>query len=175
MSGYPEPMPDRPSSSRDGSKTPRWRRRRIVRETSAGGVVVDRLDSPERAVLVGRTDRRGQREWVLPKGHVEPGETPEQAAVREVHEETGLSAQVIAFMGTVDYWFGGRGRRIHKTVHHFLLEAVGGALGTTDAEVAELAWVPLDEVAGRLRFQPERRIVARLPAALAEGGSGGAA
>jgi 8-oxo-dGTP pyrophosphatase MutT (NUDIX family) len=129
--------------------------------------VVDRLDGPRRAVLVGRTDRRGQLEWVLPKGHVEPGETVEQAAVREVREETGLRARVVTPIGPADYWFYAGDRRIHKTVHHFLLEAVGGILAATDAEVAELAWVRLGELAGRLRFQPERKLVALLPAALA--------
>ncbi len=119
-------------------------------------------------VLIGRIDRRGRLEWVLPKGHVEAGETAEQAAVREVSEETGLTSRVVAAVGDIDYWFGANNRRIHKTVHHFLLEATGGSLSTDDVEVSEVAWVPLDELSGRMRYASERRLARRLPELLAE-------
>ena len=78
-----------------------------------------------RAALIGRLDRRGRLLWSLPKGHVEEGETAEDAAVREVEEETGIRGRVIAPLGTIDYWFVAEDRRIHKTVHHYLLEAAG--------------------------------------------------
>jgi 8-oxo-dGTP pyrophosphatase MutT (NUDIX family) len=118
--------------------------------------------------LIGRIDRRGRLEWVLPKGHVEPGETPEQAAVREVREETGLDARVVSMLGPIEYWFVAGDRRVHKTVHHFLLEATGGLLGTDELEVSEVAWVPLDELATRLRYASERRLLDRLPQLLQE-------
>lgn len=143
-------------------------RLRSVRETSAGGLVVDRVGDATTAALIGRIDRRGRLEWVLPKGHVEPGETTEQAAVREIREETGLHARIVSALGQVEYWFVADRRRVHKTVHHFLLEATGGALGTEDVEVSQVAWVPLGDVVGRLRHASERRLLARLPDLLRE-------
>ncbi|WP_238992799.1 NUDIX hydrolase [Jiangella aurantiaca] len=124
--------------------------------------MVDHYAHPSSVALIGRIDRRGRLEWVLPKGHVEAGETPEEAAVREVSEETGLQSRVVAPVGDIDYWFVADNRRIHKTVHHFLLEATGGSLSTDDVEVSEVAWVPLDELAGRMRYASERRLARRL-------------
>lgn len=128
---------------------------------------MDRLSAASRGVLIGRIDRRGELEWVLPKGHVEPGETPEQTAVREVQEETGLEARVAAALGPIDYWFIAGNRRVHKTVHHYLLEAVGGTLGTEDGEVDQVAWVPLGQLASWLRHPPEQKLLETLPAVLA--------
>jgi 8-oxo-dGTP pyrophosphatase MutT (NUDIX family) len=113
--------------------------------------------------LIARYDREGRLLWSLPKGHVEADETIEEAAVREVEEETGIRGRIIAPLGTVDYWFSADRRRIHKTVHHHLLIAVGGTLWDGDAEVAEVAWVPLDEVAGRLAYADERALLGRVP------------
>ena len=98
--------------------------------------------------LIGRQDRRGRLLWSLPKGHIEAGESAEQAAVREVAEETGIAGRIIGRLGTIDFWFMADGRRVHKTVHHFLLRAEGGELSDADVEVSEVAWVPLDELAG---------------------------
>jgi 8-oxo-dGTP pyrophosphatase MutT (NUDIX family) len=106
--------------------------------------------------------------WSLPKGHVESGESRTQAAVREVAEETGISGVVIAPLGTIDYWFVASGRRIHKTVHHYLLEATGGELSANDVEVEEVAWILLSEVAGRMEYEDERRLLDKLPSLLAE-------
>ena len=121
-----------------------------------------------RAALIGRTDRRGRLLWSLPKGHIEEGETPEDTAVREVAEETGIIGEVVAPLGIIDFWFVADGRRVHKTVHHFLLRAVGGALSDADVEVTEVAWVPLDELSGRLAYADERALVERAPALLAD-------
>lgn len=65
-------------------------------------------------------------------------------------------------VGEIDYWFVADNRRIHKTVHHFLLEATGGSLSTDDVEVSEVAWVPLDELSDRMRYASERRLARRL-------------
>ncbi|MGH8937937.1 MAG: NUDIX hydrolase, partial [Actinomycetes bacterium] len=111
---------------------------RKVEETSAGGLVIDRRGEPPCAALIGRLDRRGRLLWSLPKGHIEVGETTEAAAIREVEEETGIRGRVVASLGTVDYWFVAENRRIHKTVHHFLLEAAGGELSDDDVEVDEV-------------------------------------
>src|SRR4051794_5456372 len=145
------------------------RRLRRVDETSAGGLVVadDGVTGP-RAALIGRTDRRGRLLWSLPKGHVEAGETPEDTAVREVAEETGITGRVVAPLGTIDFWFVAEGRRIHKTVHHFLLLAQTGELSDEDVEVEKVEWVPLDELAQRLAYADERRLVEQLPQLLAD-------
>jgi ADP-ribose pyrophosphatase YjhB (NUDIX family) len=138
-----------------------------VEETSAGGLVVDRDGEGVRAALIGRVDRRGRLLWSLPKGHVEEGETPEDTAVREVAEETGITGRVIAPLGVIDFWFVAEGRRIHKTVHHYLLVAEGGELSDEDVEVAEVAWVPLTQVVDRLAYADERRLVEKVPDLLA--------
>ena len=119
-------------------------------------------------MLIGRTDRRGRLLWSLPKGHVEPGETAEQAAVREIAEETGISGEVLGSLGTIDFWFIADGRRIHKTVHHFLLRAVGGELSDADIEVTEVEWVPLPAIADRLAYPDERGLIDAAGRLLAE-------
>jgi ADP-ribose pyrophosphatase YjhB (NUDIX family) len=129
--------------------------------------VVDGKGPGARAALIGKLDRRGRLVWSLPKGHVEAGETLEQTAAREVAEETGISGEVVQPLGTVDYWFVADGRRIHKTVHHYLLRAVGGELSDCDVEVTEVAWVPLTELGDRLVYPDERRLVAAVPELLA--------
>jgi 8-oxo-dGTP pyrophosphatase MutT (NUDIX family) len=136
-------------------------RLRTVHETSAGGLVVDGLDGPrgsQVAALIGRVDRRGRTLWSLPKGHIELGETAEQTAIREVAEETGIQGDVLASLGSIDYWFVTEGRRVHKTVHHYLLRFLGGELSDHDLEVSEVAWVPLDELPSRLAYADERRL-----------------
>ncbi|MEY7972401.1 NUDIX hydrolase [Saccharomonospora xinjiangensis] len=151
----------RSGGPKPGRRSRRRRRTRLttVNETSAGGLVVD----PQRrqAVLIGRLDRHGKLLWSLPKGHIEDGETTEQTAVREVKEETGISAHVLRELGTIDYWFVAERRRVHKTVHHFLLEADGGELSDEDVEVTEVAWVPLSELDARLAYADERKLVRR--------------
>jgi 8-oxo-dGTP pyrophosphatase MutT (NUDIX family) len=145
-------------------------RLRVVEETSAGGLVVDDAEGEARAALIGRYDRRGRMRWSLPKGHLEPGETAEQAAVREVAEETGIRGRVIAPLGSIDFSFMADDHRVHKTVHHFLLLAEGGELSRDDPEVASVAWVPLEELATRLSYQDERRLLEQVPQLLMETG-----
>lgn len=140
---------------------------RTVEETSAGGLILDRSGSPK-AALIARRDRRGRLIWSLPKGHLEQGETPEDAAIREVHEETGISGKVLAPLGTIDFWFMADNHKIHKTVHHFLMEAESGELSDADVEVVEVAWVPLDEVSSRLRYADERKLLSLVPDLLLE-------
>jgi ADP-ribose pyrophosphatase YjhB (NUDIX family) len=132
-----------------------------VQEVSAGGLVVDRAADRPLAALIARHDRRGRLVWSLPKGHVEAGESFEDAAVREVEEETGIRGRLLAPLGAIDFWFVADDRRVHKTVHHFLLEAQDGALSDADVEVVEVAWVPLEEVPARLAYADERRLAER--------------
>lgn len=97
--------------------------------------------------------------WSLPKGHIEEGETAAQTAIREVKEETGITAIVDCPLGTIDYWFVAEDRRVHKTVHHFMLIAQDHELSDEDVEVTEVAWVPLTELESRLAYADERRLV----------------
>ena len=143
----PGPQPSRTSrAARDAAPD----RLRTVHETSAGGLVIDGIDGPKDsqvAALIGRIDRRGRMLWSLPKGHIELGETAEQTAIREVAEETGIQGSVLAALGSIDYWFVTEGRRVHKTVHHYLMRFLGGELSDEDVEVSEVAWVPLQGAA----------------------------
>jgi 8-oxo-dGTP pyrophosphatase MutT (NUDIX family) len=141
-----------------------------VDETSAGGLVTDRRPTGVYGALIARRSRRGALEWVLPKGHLERGETPERAAVREVEEETGIVGEVVTSLGAIDYWFVVGDRRVHKTVHHFLMTAVGGELSDADIEVEQVAWVPLAEVATRLAYTDERALALRAVDLMGEGG-----
>jgi ADP-ribose pyrophosphatase YjhB (NUDIX family) len=129
---------------------------RTVDEFSAGGLVVDLSGDSPRGVLIGRLDRRGRLLWTLPKGHIEVGESAEETALREVREETGLTGEIVAELGVIDFWFVADGRRVHKTVRHYLIRRVGGELSTADHEVQEVAYVPVAEIAGKLAHPDER-------------------
>lgn len=106
--------------------------------------------------------------WSLPKGHVEQGETIEQAALREVTEETGLTAAIVAPLGIIDFWFAVEDRRIHKTVHHYLMRYETGDICDEDQEVVDVAWVGIDDVPSRLAYRDERRLVAKARGMLGE-------
>ena len=121
-----------------------------------------------RGALIGRTDRQGRLLWSLPKGHIEAGETAEQAAVREVEEETGIAGVILGELGTIDFWFVAEGRRIHKTVQHYLMRRVGGELSDADVEVDEVAWVPLPDIRAQLAYPDERGLVDTAGRMLAE-------
>ena len=149
-------------SQRRGARNRRTRRTRWLRqvdEFSAGGLILDLGGEVPRGALIARTDRHGRLLWSLPKGHIEDGETPEQAAVREVEEETGIAGVIVAELGTIDFWFVADGRRIHKTVRHYLMRATGGELSDADIEVTEVAWVPLPEIRAQLAYPDERGLV----------------
>jgi ADP-ribose pyrophosphatase YjhB (NUDIX family) len=130
-----------------------------VDETSAGGLIVNLEDPEIPAALIARHDRRGRLIWSLPKGHLEAGETAQDAALREVLEETGITGNIVAPLGVISFWFIAERRRIHKTVHHFLMTATGGELSDEDAEVDAVEWVPLAQVAARLAYADERRLL----------------
>jgi 8-oxo-dGTP pyrophosphatase MutT (NUDIX family) len=131
-----------------------------VVEVSAGGFVVSKTDSTLVA-LMARFNRGGKLEWCIPKGHLEPEETTEQAALREVFEETGLTAEITDYLGDVSYTFNQKGKNVSKTVHVYLMNQVSGEL-TMDHdpnhEASELAWVKLSELINRLSHVNEKRI-----------------
>jgi ADP-ribose pyrophosphatase YjhB (NUDIX family) len=134
-----------------------------VDEVSAGGLVIDTTGTM--GLLIGRYDHKdasGQRIlWSLPKGHIEEGETPEQAAIREVAEETGITSSITKSLGVIDFWFMAGGKRIHKTVHHFMFTEVGGTLLAQESEVDEVSWFPLSEIVDRLAYPDEKKLIAK--------------
>ena len=134
-----------------------------VDEVSAGGLVID--VGGTQGLLIGRIDQKDTARtrllWSLPKGHIEIGETPEEAALREVMEETGIESQISRSLGIIDFWFMAGGKRIHKTVHHYLFREVGGVLAPQVTEVDEVAWFPLHEIIERLAYPDEKKLIAR--------------
>jgi len=142
----------------------------VSNEVSAGGIAIRIEDGVAYAACIGRRNRAGRLEWCLPKGHLEGGETPEEAAVREVAEETGITAEVIQPLGTIDYWFTGDDRRVHKVVHHFLLEAKGGDITSAndpDQEAEEARWIAVTNLVRELAFPNERKMAQAATALLA--------
>jgi 8-oxo-dGTP pyrophosphatase MutT (NUDIX family) len=144
----------------------RQKRKNQRDEVSAGGLVVE--IETMRAVIIGRRNNRGRLLWSLPKGHLEEGETPHEAAIREVMEETGLAGEIHGDLGVIDFWFQQDRTTIHKTVHHFLILSKGGQLVGQEGEVDEIAWVGLDQIAMRLTHDDEKQLIAKAQALLAE-------
>jgi 8-oxo-dGTP pyrophosphatase MutT (NUDIX family) len=138
----------------------------VERAFSAGGVVLRHTDHGAELVLGRRQRDRDHSIWSLPKGTPDGDETPEETAVREVNEETGLEVRIVDTIGDIHYRFVRDGRRIDKTVHYFLMEATGGDLADHDHEFDEVRWFGVGEAEARLRFPTERDILARaLPVA----------
>jgi ADP-ribose pyrophosphatase YjhB (NUDIX family) len=145
------------------SANPKIRYAKRVDEVSAGGLVID--FSGTKGLLIGRYDQKDEtRErllWSLPKGHIEEGETPEEAAIREVAEETGINSEISRELGVIDFWFMAGGKRIHKTVHHYLFKEIGGDLKPQESEVDEARWFPLEEITTLLAYPDEKKLIAR--------------
>ena len=148
---------------------------RTARAVSAGGVVLaePRPDAP--VALVAHRSVRGTLQWTLPKGAQEEGETVTQTALREVREETGLAAELIGPLDTIDYWFvwAPEKTRYHKFVHYFLMCAVGGDFAEHDHEMEEAAWFEPVQARRRMSFANERKLLDLIPAVLAGQGVGG--
>ncbi len=136
-------------------------RLKTQRATSAGGIVVRVRDGRPQLVVGMRRRERGVT-WTLPKGTPRPGESLTETAVREVGEETGLQVEIRRPIGSIHYTFVADDVRIDKTVHYFLMEAVGGHLARHDREFARVRWVDLEAAPGLLTFETERELVARV-------------
>lgn len=150
-------------SARKAAKTPRSAAPRpgVRTEISSGGVVyrkrAGRIDVA--LISVGEPPR-----WQLPKGVVDHGEKPEETAVREVHEETGVHATIVAPLERIGYWYqrseNGERVRVRKFVHFYLLRYISGNVRQHDNEVLEARWVPLDDAEAMLAFASERAVLA---------------
>jgi len=148
-------------------------RLRNTTATSAGGIVVRFEEGVPYLVVGSRRRDRGIVTWTLPKGTPNAGESREQTAIREVREETGLLVRITGPLDSIEYWFVQGGVRIHKTVHYFLMDAVGGDLSQHDHEFESVRWVSFEAAPDLLTFETERALVARAGQAIDEPPEGG--
>ena len=153
MSSEAQQPPDRPTRSQ-------------AREFSAGGVVVRGEDIV--VIVPTRRAADGSKVLALPKGHMDAGETPVQAAQREVREETGILAEPVRELGQTRYWYRRGGRTIGKEVTFFLFRHTGGDTADHDDEVEEVRWIGLEQAERELSHAAEREMVALARAYLRE-------
>lgn len=130
---------------------------------SAGGVVCRQGPGGLEVVICGR-DSDGV--WGLPKGTPDPGESLEEAAVREVSEETGLEVEIRQKVGVIEYWFVRDGVRYHKWVHYYLMRATGGSTENHDFEYDRVEWMPVEVAIRTLTFRNEAEMVEKARALL---------
>lgn len=129
-------------------------------QVSAGGVAFRwQASEPQIAIVCVKPKQR----WQLPKGIVDPGESPEVTAVREVREEAGVETERLALIETIEYWYrslrNGKPVRYHKFVHFYLLRYLNGDVSNHDHEVEEARWVSFEEALDLLEFKGERDVV----------------
>lgn len=156
---------------------------RTVHAFSAGGVLFRRASSPVAAdrpagasdeqasvadvVEVALVGNAAERFWVLPKGTPLEGESSEQAAVREVTEETGVSGRIVSEVGSIHYWFSRHGTRYSKDVLYYLMVAESGDVALHDHEYADARWFPLGEATRLLTFPNEVALLSKAEPAIA--------
>lgn len=126
------------------------------KEHSAGGVIFE----DGSVLLILAKNLKGDQVWTFPKGHLEPGETPETAAIREVSEETGWDCEIISPLYKAEYSFLRGEMMVDKEVHWFLVKRVGGdGLPRTPDEVLDMKWLPLAEAENELLYKSDLEIV----------------
>jgi 8-oxo-dGTP pyrophosphatase MutT (NUDIX family) len=137
----------------------------VIREFSSGGLVIRNLKGRPFLAVVRVRDKI----LALPKGHPEPGESAQEAAQREVREETGLEATPVEKLGDVRYWYARDGERVLKVVSFFLFRYRSGRLEDHDDEVEEALWIPLEEAPERLAYRGEKDMARTALSQLAKG------
>jgi 8-oxo-dGTP pyrophosphatase MutT (NUDIX family) len=142
-------------------------------QVSAGGVVFRQRGRVFEVALISVGE---QGRWQLPKGLVGRMESPEEAALREVREETGLACEIVAPLELVEYWYfskgGARRVRFHKRVHFYLMRYLSGDVSEHDDEVNEARWVEIEETAVMLAFKGERKALVEAREMILSGAGG---
>ena len=131
-------------------------RRKTRNEHSSGGAVITLRDGLPHVALIAT---RNRTRWGLPKGAVSEGETSEQAALREVLEETGLEAEIVKPLDTIEYFFRAGDTLIKKRVDFYLMRHLGGRMTPQLSEVDDVEWVELGEAIQRASFESERKLL----------------
>jgi 8-oxo-dGTP pyrophosphatase MutT (NUDIX family) len=135
---------------------PSQERRKMRNEHSSGGAVISFREGTAFVALIAT---RGRTRWGLPKGAVSEGETSEQAALREVNEETGLTANIVKPLDTIEYFFRASGTLIRKRVDFYLMMFTSGELTPQLSEVDDVEWVELSEAIQRASFDSEKKLL----------------
>ena len=131
-------------------------KRKVRRQHSAGGAV---LAMRAGRVQIAMIATRGRTRWGLPKGALSADETPEQAALREVQEETNLQAEILTPLKTIEYYFRAGDTLVQKNVDFFLMRYLQGDMRPQLEEVDDVEWVPLEEAVARASFDSERELL----------------
>lgn len=131
-------------------------KRKTRNEHSSGGAVIAIREGRAHVALIAT---RGRTRWGLPKGAVSQGETTEQAALREVLEETGIEAEIVKPLDTIEYFFRAGDTLIRKRVDFFLMRYVAGDLVPQLSEVDDVEWVELSAAIERASFESERKLL----------------
>jgi 8-oxo-dGTP pyrophosphatase MutT (NUDIX family) len=131
-------------------------KRKVRNEHSSGGAVIALRDGQPHVALIAT---RGRTRWGLPKGAVSQGETSEQAALREVREETGLEAEIVKPLDTIEYFFRVGDTIIKKRVDFYLMTHTGGTMTPQLSEVDDVEWVELSQAISRASFDSEKKLL----------------
>jgi len=126
-------------------------------EFSAGGIVFRKNTGKIEVLISQHSSHHG---WVFPKGHIgdtKKDETKEEAALREVKEETGITAKILQALSPIEYWYFFEGEKRHKTVYYFLMEYVSGNINDHDFEMENVEWLPISNIKERLTYQGDRK------------------
>lgn len=121
---------------------------------SSGGVVVYK----NKILAIKTKNLKNEDVWTFPKGQIEDGESQEEAALREVEEETGYKCRIVKFLDTVEYWFWERGVKVKKTVYWYLMEPLG-KVGEHDFEISEVRFFSPDEIKQILSYPSDKKLV----------------
>jgi len=134
----------------------------IVSEFSCGGVVLD----GRKVLLVQVKNMKGKKIWTFPKGHIEAGETPRQAALREVEEETGYKASIVRPVIRVRYAFTLQGNYIKKTVQWYLMKKLGRIGKPDSSEILAVRWVSAAKAKEMVLYPSDLRLLEMIDAGL---------